>query len=192
MNFWMIHLSLLSFSIGIQQPFFPPKFISNYYSEYKDTYGVYALSPHSQLIVFANGYRDHLCRSQANNTECWHLTTEGFRYLSLLQVLYLYIWKLSLWWTFEQKMVNGELCWKWNAVGLNGDPNYYYELVNTPIPCEIDGYNYLTTPAQRSDDQYIFELSSFKIHFDDQKVFHVPEICEDVDYCGNSVCATGP
>ena len=44
---------------------------------------------------------------------------------------------------------------RFNAVGLGGDPNYYYQDVDTGLPCAIDGYNYLRSPTEPADDMYV-------------------------------------
>ena len=39
-------------------------------------------------------------------------------------------------------------CDKWDAQGLRGHHNYYYQFTDRGTPCEVDGLNYLRTPSQ--------------------------------------------
>eukprot|EP00913_Durusdinium_trenchii_P001921 g1777.t1 len=88
----------------------------------------------------------------------------------------------------------GRSCHKWSIVGLDPEHlNYYFQDVQTGLPCGIDGRNrwMWRTPAEPADDQYLFEADSLNLtvptsHFD------VPERCQDARYCGGEVCATGP
>lgn len=40
-------------------------------------------------------------------------------------------------------------CDKWDAQGLRGHHNYYYQFTDRGTPCEVDGLNYLRTPSTR-------------------------------------------
>eukprot|EP00746_Dinoflagellata_sp_MGD_P090208 gnl/MRDRNA2_/MRDRNA2_35603_c0_seq1.p1 gnl/MRDRNA2_/MRDRNA2_35603_c0~~gnl/MRDRNA2_/MRDRNA2_35603_c0_seq1.p1 ORF type:complete len:238 (+),score=26.81 gnl/MRDRNA2_/MRDRNA2_35603_c0_seq1:84-797(+) len=89
-------------------------------------------------------------------------------------------------------------CHKWHVIGLDPDPkksNYYYEHMGSVLnngsvaagrPCEIDGYNYLHDPSERSDDQYIFNVSTFETTVN-PSIFAVPTFCQDT-YCRGTVC----
>jgi len=89
--------------------------------------------------------------------------------------------------------VRGAACHKWDVLGL-GDPphdNFYFQFVDSGLPCEVDALNYLRTPEQRADDQYIFSASSYTTHVP-AAVFEVPPMCADARFCGPPVCDVGP
>jgi hypothetical protein len=87
--------------------------------------------------------------------------------------------------------VRGALCHKWNVQGLGEPPhdNFYFQSVETGLPCAVDAENYLRTPDQKADDQYIFNPSSFstKVPLD---MFRVPAVCHNSEYCGPPVCSS--
>eukprot|EP00435_Cladocopium_sp_Y103_P010963 s530_g2.t2 len=86
----------------------------------------------------------------------------------------------------------GRTCHKWSVEGVfPGHLNYYFEDVASGRPCGIDGYNYLRTPAEAADDQYLFEVDGLNLTVD-PSTFRVPDVCRDSRYCGGKVCASGP
>eukprot|EP00929_Paragymnodinium_shiwhaense_P118826 TRINITY_DN90723_c0_g1_i1.p1 TRINITY_DN90723_c0_g1~~TRINITY_DN90723_c0_g1_i1.p1 ORF type:complete len:252 (+),score=13.45 TRINITY_DN90723_c0_g1_i1:60-815(+) len=187
----------------------------------KDTTGSFVVDTShaaSERIELLDGTRDHLCSAMHNNTPCTQLTSGGYRYLVFPKAnatgdcckcctyasgTYLCGGPLGPQWLDN---ATGNLvylgvqyikdidshCHKWSVAGLVPEhPNYYYQHVESGMPCGIDGYNYLRTPDQRADDLYWFPSSQIRLGVDPQ-VFSVPSMCTDARYCGNSVCATGP
>ena len=65
------------------------------------------------------------------------------------------------------------------------------EDVTTGLPCGIDGYNYLRTPQEPADDQYLFEPEGLNLTLAPGS-FQVPEHCKGSRYCAGEVCAAGP
>ena len=184
----------------------------------KNTTGTYTVTKTAESIVLADGTRDHLCSHVHNDTACTQLTVGGFRYLDFPQIddcckccsyssgSYLCGGPLGPEWLNN---ATGNLvylgvhqgpwgrCHKWNAHGLipkgktKGDDNFYYQYVDSGIPCEIDGYNWLWNRQQRDDDQYVFNPHTYQTQVD-PSVFAVPKRCTSAPYCGAGVCATGP
>ena len=194
------------------QPHFPTKFAAHWVSDYQKGIGFYALDKHREKIIFQDGTADHLCSSYYNHTSCVQLTTQGYRYLifpekddcckccTYTRGSYLCGGPLSSSWVSNKtgnlqylgvEDVRGKKCHKWNAHGFY-DPNFYFEFVSSGLPCEIDVFNYLRNPSQRSDNQYIFMEETVTEEYDSHKMFKVPAMCKDSEYCGGKVCAHGP
>eukprot|EP00658_Telonema_sp_P-2_P065454 TRINITY_DN54687_c0_g1_i1.p1 TRINITY_DN54687_c0_g1~~TRINITY_DN54687_c0_g1_i1.p1 ORF type:complete len:226 (+),score=42.95 TRINITY_DN54687_c0_g1_i1:124-801(+) len=203
-----------------QSPHWPKTFQANWTSHWKATEGLYATDTRPQgaqaeLIVLEDGTRDHLCSARHNNTMCVQLTVSGFRYHYFPGLpepdccrccsyapssKYECAGPLSPSWLdnvtgnleyLGVHNVSGRECAKWNSAGLGGDPNFYYQDLKDGEPCEVDGYNYLRTPAERSDDQYIFEKATYTNQVPPE-LFAVPPLCEKAAYCGPPVCSSGP
>ena len=196
-------------------PRFPPVFRSNFTSRWKNTTGTYALGRSAdgrpaEAIVLRDGTRDHLCSQSHNGTACVQLTAHGARYHVFPELsppdccvccrydrgAYPCGGPLSPEWVSNRTgnlvfmgvaTVGGRACYKWNAVGLSGDFNYYYQDLQGR-PCEIDGYNYLRNPQEQADDQYIFVPSTFSVDVHPD-MFTVPEACTRPRACGPPVCA---
>mmetsp|Transcript_18156 Transcript_18156/g.34090 ORF Transcript_18156/g.34090 Transcript_18156/m.34090 type:complete len:224 (+) Transcript_18156:92-763(+) len=198
-------------------PKWPAAFEAWYSSDDKNTTGYYASDTRpgvgASRITFADGSRDHLCSVYHSNTSCEQLTVGGFRYL--------YFPKASDCCTcctyargsyqcggpVGPKWVNnatgnleyhgieeilGRRCHKWNIRGMFGwHPNFYFQDVDSGLPCGIDGYNYLRTPAEPADDQYLFKPGSVNLSVALPN-FDVPALCAASRYCGGKVCASGP
>uniref|UniRef100_A0A7S3PPW0 Uncharacterized protein n=1 Tax=Aplanochytrium stocchinoi TaxID=215587 RepID=A0A7S3PPW0_9STRA len=198
-------------------PKWPSRFLAEYTSTYKHTSGTFAVDvrpnrPASERIYFGDSTYDHLCSTYYNHTPCIQLTTKGYRYLVFPEKNdcckcctyshgdYLCGGPLSPEWVSNKtgnliflgiKDVKGRKCYKWDSRGLQNHSNFYYQFVDTGLPCEIDGLNYLRNPSEKADDQYIFKENSFKF-FVNESFFDVPTICENSRYCGGRVCAIAP
>lgn len=169
------------------------------------------VSAASERIDLADGSRDHLCSAFHNATPCTQLTTGGFRYLHFPAVgrccrccsyggessAYPCGGPLSPQWLSNAtgnlayegvEQVRGSPCHRWRLQGI-GD-NFYYQFVGSGLPCEIDGYNYLRTPEQRADNQYIFDERSIATAVPPSR-FAVPDICRSAPFCGPPVCDVG-
>lgn len=209
-----------------QQPLFPHTFQASYVSpvDAKNTSGVYALGTDkfgkaAQITTFEDGTRDHLCQFFFNATACVQLMTKGWRYMywPKLQKCCKCCSFANGCGPLDPKWVQNQSgniiyeglstvsysasvkyrCHKWNAVGLEGDPNYYYQHLDQAAPrghgtvpgppCEIDGLNYLHTPQQKADDQYIFDKASISTA-NAVELFEVPSYCADDSYCGTNAC----
>mmetsp|Transcript_36078 Transcript_36078/g.102136 ORF Transcript_36078/g.102136 Transcript_36078/m.102136 type:complete len:233 (-) Transcript_36078:116-814(-) len=197
-------------------PTWPPVFTSKYTSDWMQTHGTFWVSvpvdgsTASQRIDLADGTRDHLCSTFHNSTPCTQLTTEGFRYLYFPQVPdccrccsyatgpYLCGGPLGPKWLSNAtgnlsykgvESVRGRRCDKWGIQGLSS--NYYFQFVDSKLPCQIDSYNYLRTPEQRADNQYIFEPGTFADRIP-VSTFSVPEMCVGSRFCGPPVCDLRP
>ncbi|CAK9068959.1 unnamed protein product [Durusdinium trenchii] len=210
-----VMLSLWPLATATPQATWPSAFEAWYASDAKHTTGHYATDSHvgASRIVLRDGTGDHLCSAFHNATACEQLTVAGFRYLYFPNAgdcckCCTYTtgtyecggpvgpqWVKNLTGNLRyvgRSEILGRSCHKWSIVGLDPEHlNYYFQDVQTGLPCGIDGYNYLRTPAEPADDQYLFEADSLNLtvptsHFD------VPERCQDARYCGGEVCATGP
>ncbi|GBG28203.1 Hypothetical Protein FCC1311_044262 [Hondaea fermentalgiana] len=199
-------------------PKWPSVFSTTYESYWLNTTGKYLYLEHgskgpAERIDFDDGSRDHLCSTFHKNTPCSQLTTQGFRYLHFPEIddcckcctyvegTYECGGVLSPKWLSNAtgnvayhgiETVRGHACHKWTIVGLMPEhPNFYWQSVETGLPCGLQGYNYLKTPAERADDQYLFDVDTMRLEAS-ESLFQVPELCKGSRYCGDPVCATGP
>ncbi|CAE7945067.1 unnamed protein product [Symbiodinium necroappetens] len=180
--------------------------VSYYASDTRPTVG-------ASRITFADGSRDHLCSYYHTNTSCEQLTTGGFRYLYFPKVedcckcctyttgSYECGGPVGPRWVSNatgnlvylgQEQILSRACHKWGISGVfPGKLNYYFQEVETGLPCGIDGYNYLRSPAEPADDQYLFQPGSVNLAVPGS-TFDVPPLCMSSRYCGGKVCASGP
>mmetsp|Transcript_10837 Transcript_10837/g.21259 ORF Transcript_10837/g.21259 Transcript_10837/m.21259 type:complete len:248 (-) Transcript_10837:80-823(-) len=200
------------------KPLWPGEFSTTFVSKWKNTTGNYAVlvrGDHGvgERIVLDDGSRDHLCSTFHKNTPCTQLTTQGFRFLYFPEVKDCCKCCTYTQGTYEcggplgpkwlnnvtgnmqyqgVESVNGRDCHKWTIIGLMPDhPNFYWQDVKTGLPCGMEGFNYLKTPEERADDQYLFDPNAFVLKAP-PSLFYVPKICRNSRYCGKPVCATGP
>ena len=197
-------------------PTFPSMFRSNFTSNWKMTKGTYALGKSTngqaaEALYLEDGTHDHMCSHSHNSTACMQLTAFGARYHFFPELSpqdcciccrydrggYLCGGPVSPAWVSNSTgnlkylgiaNVLGRKCYKWNAVGLHGDFNYYYQDLQGR-PCEIDGYNYLRNPSERADDQYIFVPSTYSTAVPPE-LFDLPDVCKNPRPCGPPVCDT--
>jgi len=193
------------------KPMWPRRFAAAFSSppRGKNTTGAYSLLyPEAERIALADGSRDHLCSALHPGTACTQLTTGGFRYLDFPRLgrcckccsyasgSYRCGGPLGPQWLDN---ATGNLvymgvaatphgqCDKWDAQGLRGHHNYYYQFTDRGTPCEVDGLNYLRTPSQPADDLYVFDPASYstEVALSD---FEVPSRCAGAGACRASVC----
>lgn len=173
----------------------------------------------AEVLTLTDGTRDHLCAGFHNDTACTMLTTRGWKWLVWPDVsrcckccsdetdcgplvpTWLQNASGNIFFEGVASVTLGAAtvqCRKWAVLGLKGwkNPNYYYEHLPTAgahagLPCEIDGYNYMTVPSQRSDDQYIFVPESFSTSVP-PGLFDLPAFCKEDSYCGAPLCDALP
>mmetsp|Transcript_46415 Transcript_46415/g.110585 ORF Transcript_46415/g.110585 Transcript_46415/m.110585 type:complete len:236 (-) Transcript_46415:72-779(-) len=171
----------------------------------------------AEVIDLLDGSHDHLCSRFHNNTPCLILTADEWKWLAWpelkkcckccsfgngcgpLASTWLTNSSGNIFYEGKSTVVTpsgGLLCHKWKVIGLDPEhPNYYFEHTGENgtegMPCEIDGYNYLFAPAQRADDQYIFDPRTYWPSPDSQ-VFQVPSFCAADSYCEGQVCDAPP
>ncbi|CAE7605543.1 unnamed protein product [Symbiodinium natans] len=210
-------LLLLQGASTLPQPHWPSTFVADYVSDDKHTTGYYAsdTSPGvgASRITFEDGSGDHLCSYYHTKTPCEQLTTGGFRYLYFPNLpdcckcctyatgSYLCGGPVGPRWMsnatgnliYEGKeVILGRACHKWGIQGIfPTHMNYYFQDVETGLPCGLDGYNYLRTPDEPADDQYLFKVGSVNLTVP-HSTFDVPQLCKAARYCGGKVCAAGP
>jgi hypothetical protein len=164
-----------------------------------------------------DGTRDHLCSGYYNKTPCTMLTTKGWKWLVWPQIQKCCkccsyangCGPLSPSWvsnasgrTRYEGLVSVTydgrspmLCHKWKIPGLTTHSNYYYMHTtnnsdwpgSNGMPCEVDGYNYLRTPSERADDQYIFDPNTISQSIP-AAMFQLPPFCSNASLCGGTVC----
>lgn len=204
-------------ALAVPQATWPAAFEAWYASDYKHTTGLYATDSSKDVaasrIVLGDGSGDHLCSAFHTSTRCEQLTVGGFRYLYFPNVKdcckcctytagsYDCGGPVGPQWVnnatgnlqyLGREEILGRTCHKWSVEGVfPGHLNYYFEDVASGRPCGIDGYNFLRTPAEPADDQYLFEVEGLNLTVD-PSTFHVPDMSRDSRYCAGKVCASGP
>lgn len=206
--------AILALALSQPQPDFPGEFTCNFTSDWKKTTGRMVLGLDTrgvpaEFLILEDGTLDHLCRQNHNGTACVQLTAFGTRFqyfpqlsppdccrcCSINSTTYPCPGPLSPKWLSNAtgnliylgiENVKGRPCHKWNAVGLSGDFNYYYQDMRGLV-CEIDGYNYLSSRAQRADDQYVFLPATYSTTVDPHE-FDLPDACKDARPCGPPTC----
>ena len=219
MRFWPLCVLVLSAgSLDAEpQPQWPAEFSANFTSPAtaKDTSGFWASSSEhrSEVLRFQDGTRDHLCSAYHNGTACTVLATGGWRYLiwpALNRCCRCCSdatgcgalrpdWLANLTGNIHYEGIvtvraaddPARRCHKWAVIGLSArDPNYWLQAADgSGRPCEFDGYNYLRTPAERADDDYVLTLSTY-VPRAPPSLFKPPPECDAAAMCGSPVCDT--